>query len=451
MINVPNNIKIDLRKQIAEGEETDRIQGMMLERKYDPISKAQWNIKQNEIYLNTLRVKNEPSLGQLIANDLENSNQGDPIIIKQISNSLLLTITDKKIVEYILERLSVNEMNQMNQYWPKIIKDLKKNNLKLNKDTFISSLKIKIDGPTDINLLDDIDNNEAVPINPDMNENGDILDPPAYFKNIPEEEIYPAYPKSSEKNVDFINRIMNSKAFEPQNEEEKRFFEETSFEISNLKTLGLLSYISKKTNRNIKTSTRKSILETVALEVGIQHKIYWANYKERNEGNLKTGDGFRMKKMNKKKIVGKGKTESKTIIVNKFTVDMEKLNKNILSVKYTSCRAIVPSLKPEKISDDVKAVILDILEKKFNSNFFDKLLTDDQRIISTFVRTLKIPNINMDSFDKKYQREYELLLGEVNSGNSNEKVKMQLKQYILRGISENLIPRGFGLNQILHL
>ena len=74
-----------------------------------------------------------------------------------------------------------------------------------------------------------------------------------------------------------------------------------------------------------------------------------------------------MKKMNKKKIVGKGKTESKTIEVNKFTVDMEKLNKNILSVKYTSCRAIVPSLKPEKISDDVKSVILDILEKKFNS------------------------------------------------------------------------------------
>ena len=207
----------------------------------------------------------------MIANDLENSNQGDPVIIKQISLSLLLTITDKKISEYILDRLSVNEMNQMNQYWPKIIKDLKKNNLKLNKDIFISSLKIKMDGPTDINLLDDIDNNEAVPINLDMNENGDILDPPAYFKNIPE-EIYPAYQmkrninkKSNEKNIDFVNRIMNSKAFEPQNKEEKSFFEETSFEISELKTLGLLSYISKKTNRNIKTSTRKSILEKVAM------------------------------------------------------------------------------------------------------------------------------------------------------------------------------------------
>ena len=72
-----------------------------------------------------------------------------------------------------------------------------------------------------------------------------------------------------------------------------------------------------------------------------------------------------MKKMNKKKIFGKGKTEPKTIIVNKFTIDMEKLNKNILSVNYTSCRSMVPSLKPEKISDDVKSVILDILEKKY--------------------------------------------------------------------------------------
>ena len=130
MINVPNNIKIDLRKQIAKGEETDRIQGMMLEKKYDPISKAQWKIKQDEIYLNTLRIKNDPSLGQLIANELENSNQGNPEIIKQISNSLLLRITDKKISEYILERLTVDEMNRMNQYWPKIIRDLKKNNFR---------------------------------------------------------------------------------------------------------------------------------------------------------------------------------------------------------------------------------------------------------------------------------------------------------------------------------
>ena len=153
----------------------------------------------------------------------------------------------------------------------------------------------------------------------------------------------------------------------------------------------------------------------------------------------------------KRKIFGRGKVEPKKMELNKFSIDMDKLDKNILSVKYTSCRAVVPSLKTEKISDDVKAVILDIMEKKYDSKLFEKLMTNDQRLISTFVRTLKIPNINMNTFDKKYQKEYEFLLGEVNSGNSNEKMKMQLKQYILRGMSENFIPRAYGLNQILHL
>ena len=442
MLNVPNNMKIDLRKQIAKGEMNDRMQSMRIQQKFNPISKAQWKVKQDELYLNTLRVKNDPSLEQLIANELENKNQGDPLIIKQISNSLLLQITDKKIAEYILDRLTVNEMNHMNQYWPKIIKDLKKNNLKLNKDTFISILKRNIEEPIDINLLDE----EAM--NPDANANEDFLEPVNLDNNI-EQDIIP-YPKSNENNNDFINRIMNSKSYQPDNEEEIKFLEDTNIEIAGLKTLGLLLYIFKRSGRNIKKSTKKSTLEDVALEVGLQYKIYWSNYEDKNKGNLKTGNGLKVKKTGKEKIFGKG-IESKKMEVNKFTIDMDKLNKNILSVKYTSCRAMVPSLKPEKISDDVKAVILDILEKKYNSKLFDKLLTDDQRIISTLVRTLKIPNINMDTFDKKYQREYEILLGEVNSGNSNEKVKIQLKQYILRGISENLIPRAFGLNQILHL
>ena len=188
MLNVPNNMKIDLRQQIAKGEMNDRLQGVRLQQKFNPISEAQWRIKQNELYLNTLRIKNDPSLEQLLANDLENLNQGDPEIIKQISNSLLLQITDKKIAEYILDRLTVKEQNHMNQYWPQIIKDLKKNNLKLNKDVFISILKRNIEEPIDINLLDD----EL--INPEANE--EFLEPVNLDNNI-EQDIIP-YPKSNE-------------------------------------------------------------------------------------------------------------------------------------------------------------------------------------------------------------------------------------------------------------
>ena len=127
------------------------------------------------------------------------------------------------------------------------------------------------------------------------------------------------YPKSNENNNDFINRIMNSKSYRPGSEEENKFLEDTHIEIAGLKTLGLLLYIFKRSGRNIKKSTKKLTLEEVALEVGLQYKIYWSNYENKNEGNLKTGNGLNVKKMGKKKkIFGKG-IESKKLEVNKFT------------------------------------------------------------------------------------------------------------------------------------
>jgi hypothetical protein len=76
---------------------------------------------------------------------------------------------------------------------------------------------------------------------------------------------------------------------------------------------------------------------------------------------------------------------------------------------------------------------------------------DDQRIVSTFVRTVKIPDIDMSEFDNAYQKHYQILLGELNSGNKNPCIKRELKEYILRAIREELIPKSLGLTKILEL
>jgi hypothetical protein len=73
---------------------------------------------------------------------------------------------------------------------------------------------------------------------------------------------------------------------------------------------------------------------------------------------------------------------------------------------------------------------------------------DDQRIVNTFVRTIKIPDIDMREFDEAYQKNYEVLLGQVNSGQNNPLVKTELKQYILRTISEGLIPKFQGYTKL---
>jgi hypothetical protein len=109
-------------------------------------------------------------------------------------------------------------------------------------------------------------------------------------------------------------------------------------------------------------------------------------------------------------------------------------------------------LKREKISGDARDVLLDILAGKYNENLFNKLTNpDEQRLISTFVRILKIPDIKMSEFDDAYQKHYDVLMGEVNAGNNNPKIKAELKLYILRGISENLIPRHQGQLMLYNL
>ena len=66
-------------------------------------------------------------------------------------------------------------------------------------------------------------------------------------------------------------------------------------------------------------NTRKLILEEVAMEVGIHHKTYWSNYKDRNGENLK-------REIVKKKIFGRGKVEPKKMELNKFSIDIDKLD-----------------------------------------------------------------------------------------------------------------------------
>jgi hypothetical protein len=144
-------------------------------------------------------------------------------------------------------------------------------------------------------------------------------------------------------------------------------------------------------------------------------------------------------------------TSKKTLNDGKFTLDLDKLKKNILCVSYASCRAKIPSLKDAHISNDVKNMILDIVEGKYNANLFLKMKQDDQRIVSNFVRVLKIPDIDMSEFDAGYQLHYEVLLGQVNSGQNNPEIKKELKEYILRAITEGLIPRIQGLNKLFEL
>ena len=66
----------------------------------------------------------------------------------------LLTITDGNIAKYVIENLSINNLNHFNQNLPDILSNLEKDNQKMNKEAFISLLKLNsIRNKTEINTI----------------------------------------------------------------------------------------------------------------------------------------------------------------------------------------------------------------------------------------------------------------------------------------------------------
>ena len=155
---------------------------------------------------------------------------------------------------------------------------------------------------------------------------------------------------------------------------------------------------------------------------------------------------------------GKGSTleqklTSNKIHVGKFYVDVDKLNnKNQLVVKYSKNEGHSHRVKPCIVNSDTKEVLKDILENKFDIRLYNKLAELDQRIIKRFVQTLKLDvPIPADEMDKKFQKEFEILLGEYKSGNDATELKSKLKKYVIEAINENIIPRHQGLLLIYEL
>ena len=181
----------------------------------------------------------------------------------------------------------------------------------------------------------------------------------------------------------------------------------------------------------------------------------WAQMLGRDEpsspSNLAThqGVGLRRKKirygrgisMDENVIISKPRSTTHRHYVNGRYIDLNKLKDNILSVKYANNDAHLATIKVQKITDDVKGVICDIMSNSYSKRLFDKLSPDDKRIIKRLKSALKI-DINIDDdMDAEFNKNYQILKGEFMSGNTSPIVIKELKQYVRQGMEENRIPR----------
>jgi hypothetical protein len=137
--------------------------------------------------------------------------------------------------------------------------------------------------------------------------------------------------------------------------------------------------------------------------------------------------------------------------LGKFYLEKDKLENNILALKYKSTRNTHPNLRLMRISNDVKEVIIDIIKGKYDERLFRKLKPLEKDIVNNVVMLCKLP-IDLDPNEtKQFQKQYEILVGEYRSGNDNNEVKAKLKEYILYGLNLGKIRRSEALNLLYEL
>ncbi len=102
--------------------------------------------------------------------------------------------------------------------------------------------------------------------------------------------------------------------------------------------------------------------------------------------------------------------------LNKFVLDADDINKNICRLKYMHNSST--QLKPFKVSDPVKDMIIDVAkDTKFKMKNYMNLTEDDKIVFSDFCDKTHI-NIDLPSDHKKQENDYKILKGAHDAGNS---------------------------------
>ena len=193
------------------------------------------------------------------------------------------------------------------------------------------------------------------------------------------------------------------------------------------------------------------------LNENLYKKLYFLTEIEKLRGNSSSSSGTGLRK--KRVIRGRGYTKhehatkkpKRHYVGERYYVDINKLDDNILCVKYASNDSNLPRLKVQQITQKTVEIIKDILNNKFDDRIFKILTSDEKRMVNRFIKAVKLDITVNDDDEKEFQRQFEIVRGEYMSGNDSPQIKNTLKRYVLEALQENKIARNDGYNLLYSL
>ena len=169
-----------------------------------------------------------------------------------------------------------------------------------------------------------------------------------------------------------------------------------------------------------------------------------------------SGDGFISKKIK----IGKGievQEQPRYKTFGKYIVHIPHLeNDNVLNFKFPSMGSI-PTLKPVSVDDNFKEFIIDILNTgKVSQRHYDTLTEPEKAHFNKVIKGAGLTNslqFKTDSKidEKKDIKRLDILLGEINAGNDNEKLRKECKELIKKCVNNGSIPKHKGMDFLLQI
>ena len=135
---------------------------------------------------------------------------------------------------------------------------------------------------------------------------------------------------------------------------------------------------------------------------------------------------------------------------HKYFIDKSKLNKNVLEIRYVKNRHLT-NIKSQMISNEVKKILQDVINNgTFDTKDFYKLPNVEQHLMRTVLSMLDLSDV-LDGDDDAFGKKFEILKGELASGNNSQLLKHKLKQYIMHGLKIGRIPQHEAFSMLLEL
>jgi len=161
-----------------------------------------------------------------------------------------------------------------------------------------------------------------------------------------------------------------------------------------------------------------------------------ANVKEDdddNESEDKTGTGLKVKKP-------KHLRKNEKMIHHKYFIDMKKLGGSVLDIRYTKNRHMIP-IKQQVLSGPMKGMVEKLVGGEIDRNNYGKLTNIDKHLYRSLLKYFDQDPNDINDEDAFHDR-FEVIKGEIASGNDNASLKKEAKAYLVHAMQIGMINRN---------